>query len=489
VDADTPIVRIGTGLVRGRSEDGIAVFRGMPYAAPPVAEHRFAAPADPRPWDGTRDAALFGPPPPQSQALPLLLEPADPAIGPDDWLTVNVWSPSLGAAGLPVMVWIHGGAYRLGTAAQASYNGSELARRGVVVVTFNYRVAVEGFTQIPGMPPNRGLLDQVAALRWVRDNIAGFGGDPANVTLFGESAGAGSIAALLVMPSAKGLFGRAIAQSVPGLFFTRALADAIGAELAREAGRPLADVDPADLAVVGDKVRPPHHRDWGLAAHSDTAFAPVIDGEVLPSTPWRALATGTAREIDLITGANKDESRLFLELGGLRGTITDAQAARLLDAILPDGDNRYRIAFSRASAEERYETGFTDWMFRVPVLHLAQTHAAAGGRTFLYDLSYQGGTMGACHGLDIPLVFGVYREMGQFVLGSPPPESAVALGDLMRTEWVAFATSGDPGWPPYAPGRRQTRIYDEQPTVASYPHPASMHLWDQQRLAPYDLLR
>lgn len=432
---------------------------------------------------------MFGPPPPQSQALPMLLEPADPAIGPEDWLTANVWTPDLGGADLPVMVWIYGGAYRLGTAAQASYNGSELARRGVVVVTFNYRVGVEGFTQIPGAPPNRGLLDQVAALRWVRDNIAGFGGDPGNVTVFGESAGAGSIAALLVMPSAKGLFRRAIAQSVPGLFLARDLADAIGAELAREAGRPLADVDPAELAAVGDKLHPPHHREWGLAAYSDNAFGPVVDGDVLPSVPWRALATGTAREVDLLTGANQDEWRLFLEFSGMRGTITDDQATRVLNAILPDGDKRYRIAYSRASAEERYETGFTDWMFRIPVLHLAQAHAAGGGRTFLYDLRYQGGTMGACHALDVPLVFGVYKELSQLVLGDPPPRSAVALGDLMRTEWVAFATDGDPGWPPYAPGRRQTRIYDEQSTVASYPYPASMHLWDQQRLAPYDLLR
>jgi len=219
MDVTEPVVRTASGLVRGRRADrgGIAAFRGIPFAQPPVGDLRFAAPHPASPWTGTREAAAFGPAPPQSSYA---LTPApSPGTDPDDWLTVNVFSPDPGAAGLPVMVWIYGGAYRSGSSSLPGYDGTRFAQKNVVLVTFNHRVGVEGYAQLPGVPANRGLLDQVAALRWVRENIAAFGGDPDRVTVFGESAGAGAIAALLVMPDAAGLFRRAIAQSVPGTFF------------------------------------------------------------------------------------------------------------------------------------------------------------------------------------------------------------------------------------------------------------------------------
>ena len=216
----------------------IAVFRGIPFAQPPVGHLRFAAPQPARPWDGVREAAMFGPPPPQSGFLLTPMAPAAPDADPDDWLTVNVFSPDLGAAGLPVMVWIYGGAYRFGASSMTGYDGGPLAGQDVVVVTFNHRVGVEGYAYLPGVPANRALLDQVAALRWVRENIAAFGGDPERVTVFGESAGAGAIASLLVMPAAAGLFRRAIAQSVPGTFFSPALAADVTAAIAAGPGCP-----------------------------------------------------------------------------------------------------------------------------------------------------------------------------------------------------------------------------------------------------------
>ena len=216
MDVTEPVVRTAGGLVRGRAKDGVAVFRGIPFAQPPVGDLRFAAPRPARPWDGVREAAAFGPPPPQSGFLLTPMSPAAPDADPDDWLTVNVFSPDLGAARLPVMVWIYGGAYRFGASSLLGYDGTPLARQNVVMVTFNHRIGVEGYAYLPGVPANRALLDQVAALRWVRENIAAFGGDPDRVTVFGESAGAGAIASLLVMPAAAGLFRRAIAQSVPG---------------------------------------------------------------------------------------------------------------------------------------------------------------------------------------------------------------------------------------------------------------------------------
>ena len=228
----------------------MVVFKGIPFAEPPA---RFAAPGPVAAWDGTRDALSYGPPPPQSgffgtDAL---------AASGEGWLTASVWTPDL-TASLPVMVWIQGGGYLFGTSGLPGYDGGLLARDGgVVVVTFNYRVGIEGFAQIEGAPANRGLLDQVAALEWVRDNISAFGGDHDCVTVFGQSAGGGSVAALLAMPSAAGLFRRAIVQSMPIVFLTPGLAAGIAVAFAAELGlRPteLATVAPRTLPAAGDAV-------------------------------------------------------------------------------------------------------------------------------------------------------------------------------------------------------------------------------------------
>ena len=499
MDDTGPVVRTAAGLVRGRAQDGVAVFRGIPFAQPPVGGLRFAAPRPAGRWDGVREADCFGPPPPQSGFLLTPMAPIAPDADPDDWLTVNVFTPDPGAAGLPVLVWIYGGAYRFGASSLLGYDGVPLARQNVVVVTFNHRVGVEGYAYLPGVPANRALLDQVAALRWVRENIAAFGGDPDLVTVFGESAGAGAIASLLVMPSAAGLFRRAIAQSVPGTFFSPALAAEVTEAIAAAAGLPataeaFAAADPGRLAAASDQVRPADHRDrWGPVGHTGVPFSPVVDGEVLPSAPWRALAAGAARDVDLLTGHTRDEYRLFTELGGLRGTITGEIAGHALRGLAGGeaGEAAYREAYPDASAETLFELVNSDWLFRMPTLHLAQAHAAAGGRTFLYQLSYPASEagLGACHALDVPLVFGVWEGIGRMLFGPEPPASAVALGDLMRSQWAAFAASGDPGWPPYAPGRRSTRIFDDPPGVARYPQEASLHIWDQHRFGVLDLIR
>jgi para-nitrobenzyl esterase len=514
MEVTEPVVRTANGLVRGRrNAAGIASFLGIPFAQPPVGDLRFAAPRPARSWDGVREAAAFGPPPPQSAYAVTPAPAAAPGTDPDDWLTVNVFTPDPGAAGLPVMVWIYGGAYRSGASSLPGYDGTPLARQNVVLVTFNHRVGVEGYVHLPGAPDNRGLLDQVAALRWVRENIAAFGGDPGRVTVFGESAGAGAIAALLVMPDAAGLFGRAIAQSVPGTFFSLALAADITAAIAAAAGLPpTADAfkaaDPARLTAAADAVRPGDHLGaWGPVAYTPTPFSPVVDGEVLPVAPWRAVVTGAGREIDLITGHTRDEYRLFMHLLGIHGTVTDEMAGHALAELGPDdpaapggpaapgeqgakSEAAYRAAYPDAGPEMLFELVHSDWLFRMPTLHLAQAHAAAGGRTFLYEVRYQASAvdLGACHAIDVPLVFGVYDGLGQALFGPEPPAAAVALGNVMREQWAAFAASGDPGWPPYAPGRRLTRIFDDPPDVVSYPE-ESLHLWDQHRFGVIDLTK
>jgi para-nitrobenzyl esterase len=497
MDVTEPVVRTAAGQVRGRAENGVAVFRGMPFAQPPVGALRFAAPQPARPWDGVREADMFGPPPPQSAFMLGPTAPVAPGADPDDWLTVNVFSPDPGGAGLPVMVWIYGGGYRFGVSSQVVYDGTALARQNVVVVTFNHRVGVEGYAYLPGVPANRGLLDQVAALRWVQENIAAFGGDPDQVTVFGESSGAGAIASLLVMPLAAGLFRRAIAQSVPGTFFSPELAADVTAAIAAEAGLPptteaFAAADPAWLTAASDAVNPADHEDrWGPAGRTGVSFSPVVDGEVLPAAPWQALAAGAGRGVDLVAGHNRDEYRLFTALNGQRGKITEEMASDTLRGLAGGraGEAAYREAYPDADAEMLFELVNSDWLFRMPTLHLAQAHAAAGGKTFLFQVSFEAteGGFGACHGIVLPLVFGVYSGLGEFLFGPEPPASAVALGDLMRSQWAAFAAGGDPGWPPYTPGRRLTRIFDDPPDVVPYPEGASLHLWDQHRFGVLDV--
>jgi para-nitrobenzyl esterase len=472
-----PEVRVAAGALRGRLESDVVVFKGIPFAEPPV---RFAAPQPVEAWDGTRDALSYGPPPPQSG----LFGTDAVAESAEGWLTVNVWTPDP-AANLPVMVWIQGGGYLFGTSGRPEYDGGRLARDGgVVVVTFNYRVGIEGFAQIDGAPANRGLLDQVAALEWVRDNISAFGGDPDQVTVFGQSAGGGSVAALLAMPSATGLFRRAIVQSMPIVFLTPELAADIAGVLAAGLGlKPaeLATVPPSELPAVGDAVMAKIDRyadRWGLAAHRSVPLGPVVDGFTLPTDPWQALAGGAARDVDLIVGHVRNEQRLFALMDGTLGQITAEQAATALDLFAPGpvGAARYRAA--GGSPDELYDQVHSDWLFRMPSLHLAEAHT---GRTHVYELTWpapgMGGVLGACHGLDVPLVLGNLTS-GQpaMLLGDDLTEAEIVSAQ-MRGAWTKFATDGDPGWPGYDREKRLTRVFDTEPAVVPYPEEESRRIW------------
>jgi para-nitrobenzyl esterase len=321
----------------------------------------------------------YGPPPPQSG----LLGPDAPTGSAEGWLTVNVWTPDL-AANLPVMVWIQGGGYLFGTSGRPEYDGGRLARDGgVVVVTFNYRVGIEGFARIDAAPANRGLLDQVAALEWVRDNISAFGGDPDRVTVFGQSAGGGCVAALLAMPRAAGLFRRAIVQSMPGVFFTPELAADIARVLAAELGlnrAELATVAPGELPAAGDAVMAKigQYADrWGLAAHRRAPLGPVVDGATLPTDPWQALAAGAARDVDLLVGHVRNEQRLFALIDGTLGRITEEQAATALDRSRPARRSR-PLPCGRRSPDELYGQVHSDWLTWMPSLHSPRRTPAPG---------------------------------------------------------------------------------------------------------------
>jgi para-nitrobenzyl esterase len=485
-------VRPSPGLVRGRWEAGVAVFRGIPFAQPPVGALRFGLPLPIPHWDGVREATSFGPPPPQAAAFGM--ERMAGNADDDGWLTINVWSPDPApAAGLPTMVWIHGGAYAIGMSSLPEYDGARLARDGgVVVATFNYRVGLEGFGLIDDAPKNRGLLDQIAALEWVRDNIRAFGGDPGRVTVFGESAGGGSVAALLAMPAAVGLFRGAVAQSMQGTFFSPELAADIAAACARELGlRPtatdLSSVPTRRLSAAGDTVAGDMARwadRWGRIGYRSIPFSPVIDAATLPVTPWRALADGAGRDIELLVGHTRHEQRLFTALDGMLGEVTEEQAETALNMLAPgpDGQRRYREGFPNAGPDELFETVNSDWLFRMPTLHLAEAQIAGGGRARVYELTWpapgMGGILGACHGLDVPLVFG-NLDVGQpaLLIGEDPRDEAEALSARMRAAWTAFARDGDPGWSAYDTDARLVRLFDTVTTTAPYPEEMSRSIW------------
>ncbi|MFH8347624.1 carboxylesterase/lipase family protein [Streptomyces sp. NPDC018045] len=486
-----PEVRTVSGAVRGRWQDGVAVFRGIPYARPPVGDLHLAAPVPAVPWDGVREADAFGPAPPQSRTLGYGLG-RQSVRGEDDWLTVNVFSPDPGAAGLVVMVWLHGGMYMVGSVDGPGYDGTALARRDTVVVTFNHRVGAEGYGQFAGAPPNRALLDQIAALEWVRENIAAFGGDPDQVTVFGESAGAGAVAALMTMPRAAGLFQRAVAQSMPGPFFSMPLATDIGTAVAAELGAAptragLAPVTPDALRDAADSVMntmADHGRRWGRAARARMPFAPVVDGDVLPRTPWEALRAGQGAGIDLVVGHTRDECRVFTALSGRRGKVTEGEAAATLRWCAPDtaGARAYRAGHPAVDPTGLQDLVLSDWLFRMPSHHLAEAHAVGGGTAYLYELAWEspvmGGALGACHGLDVPLVFGAFGgHIAELLLGKEPPAEARVLSETMMASWTAFAATGSPGWAPYRPETRLTRVLTADSVTVPYPEETSRRIW------------
>ena len=361
------------------------------------------------------------------------------------------------------------------------------ARAGVVVVTANHRVGVDGYAELGGAQPNRALLDQMAALRWVQEEIRAFGGDPARVTVFGESAGAGAIAALMVMPLAKDLFSQAIVHSMPGTYFSPDLARGISRRTHRtpgveaHGGRPRRCA--ARTAPRGDcpelHRRMPSVNVWG-------PFSPVVDGEMLPTDPWTGLASGAGHDVPLLVGHNRDEWRLFLVLDGLVGAVTDDMAREAMELFGPGHDpaRRMREAYPDATAEELYVIAKSDRMFRIPSLHLAAAHTAGGGRSHLCELTWPapaaGGVFGACHGLDVPLVFGVLDQgLAIQLLGAPPVADAAEVSAQMQSSWTTFALDGNPGWAPYDEHQRATRIFDigEHGGIHTYPEEKSRQLW------------
>ncbi|MBL7510662.1 carboxylesterase/lipase family protein [Frankia nepalensis] len=470
---EAPTVLTSHGAVRGaRTADGIHVFKGIPYAAPITGGARFDAPRAPERWDGTREATRFSPGVPQ----PAFVGSAEPLWTPgdgDDCLSVNVWTPDPGAAGLPVLVWLHGGAFILGSSTQPGYAGAVLACAGVVVVSLNYRVGLEGFGQLPGKPANRWMRDQLAALRWVQDNVARFGGDPGNVTVFGQSAGATSTACLVASDAGRGLFRRAIAQSVAGVVVDEATALATTARIAAALG-----VEPTADGFAGIPAEAIHGAQ--AVPGQVTPYAPVLDGELVPARPWERLRG----EVDLVVGFTRDEFQLFTLLEGRAEADPAATVAEV--GLPPAALAAYRAAYPGLGDLDLHTLIMTDAVFRMPSLWCARRHP---GRVFCYELAWAspalGGALRSCHGLDVPLTFGnLAGGMADLLLGSPTPAEAAPLSKEIRAAWVGFATDGDPGWPEYqsagpeGPEGGLARRFDVPSSVVADPVAASRRIWE-----------
>jgi para-nitrobenzyl esterase len=502
----TTVVRTDRGRLRGSLAGDVHSFKGIPYAAPPFGPNRCRPPRPVEPWSGIRDALVFGAEPPQLKPPPDHPAAAlvwDPAVPGEDCLNLNVWTPDPASAGLPVMVWIPGGMFEVGTG--ASYDGSRFARDGIVCVTINYRVGPEGFLYLADGHANLGLLDQVAALQWVRDNIAAFGGDPGNVTIFGESAGAMSVGTLLAVPRAAGLFRRAIAQSgaahrvIPAETARRIggyLADRLGIPATREA---MAAVPPERLIMAaaqlkGDLMARPDPARWGVEVIASLLpWQPVIDGDVVPARPIDRIAAGAAAGIDVMVGTNTDDWRLFVIANGSLDRVTDevltgpavdhgfesAAAYGLSDAAVA----AYRAAYPAAVPGEILAAIETDWWCRVPALRLADAQVPTRSAMYMYEFAWPspafGGAFGACHALEIPFVFDTLdlgpAQMQGSLLGGDPPQ---ALADTMHRAWVAFASTGDPGWPRYDLDRRATMRFDTVSRVVDDPRAFERNLWE-----------
>lgn len=490
-----PIVRTRAGALAGVTVDtaygAVDRFAGIPFGAPPVGEGRFCAARAAPPWDGVRPAIAFGPSPCQATSGPfagavpgMSVERVD-----EDCLSLNVWRPARREdTALPVLVWIHGGAFVVGGSAAPTYDGARLcAEQDVVVVTLNYRVGVFGFLDLRGVPggertdTNCGLRDQWLALQWVGEHIGAFGGDAARVTVFGESAGGGSIMHLLGVPGIEGLVRGAVAQS-PGIDFTQtsSLSSVVARAVLARAGADDVDglrrVPAARLLEVQEVVAGELLFEVGTMV-----FHPVVDGSFVAATPSAALAAGAADGVALVLGSTADEMRLFpdpradeLDDAGLTAWVRtylthrmgrdpgDEVAGRLAAA---HGDGRH--------GADRWAAIQTEGIIRQPVLRVAEARPPSTA-TYVYEFDWtargRGGDLGAFHAIELPFLFDAFDVdgWGEF-LGVD--EGARALGHSMRTAWARFAATGDPSfdaslrWPRYEPPERWTMVFDD----ASHP--------------------
>ena len=494
------IAETSAGKLQGTEEDGIHVFRGVPFAAPPVGALRFRAPQPHPGWEGVRGASEYGPISLQmpNEGLEALL-PSERQPQSEDCLFLNIWTPGLDGGRRPTLVWIHGGGFTIGSGSEAYYEGAALAARGdAVVVTINYRLGALGFLHTPSLgETNFGMRDQAAALQWVQENIAHFGGDPNNVTIFGESAGGMSVAVLMGSPEAAGLFHKAIPQSGAGSHaIALADAEANGAAFLEYLGAAADDLDalralPAESFLQAQaQMEMAMFEQLAEGGRANMRFRPVIDGQFLTAAPVDAVADGQAESVNALIGHLDDEWKLFSAMFPGDPPNEEDVVQRLTGMGL-DGRRAYDVYRTARTARSEpaappdiYDAAAGDELFAIPALRLADAQSGRQPGTYMYLFDWKspalGGALGSCHALDIPFVFGSYRRAPEFA-GSGP--EADALAETVMDAWLAFARSGNPSteaaeFPAYDSAARAQLVFGEQVRVE--------HNWRAEERAVWD---
>ena len=512
MDDQQLIVETHVGRVQGALERDVATFRGIPYGDDTSGANRFHPPRAPKPWRGVRHATRYGatavqlrPPVDPQRAEGPLSEQAIPVS--EDCLTLNVWSADLRAK-KPVMVWLHGGGFAVGSASSPLYSGTNLARaHDVVIVSVNHRLGLLGFLQLEDCfgngyagSGNAGMLDLVAALQWVRDNIAQFGGDPTCVTIFGESGGGGKVSALLAMPVAQGLFHRAVIQSGPPFQFpAREAANAVTGKVLAQLGIQQGD-GPARLHELPFETLLAAQVALGAGggpSPGGMSFAPTVDGRVLFDWPEPALAAGASSEVPLLIGTNRDEARFMLMMAPhLRKNPPELSDAELLERIAPGCDHNADALIARYRAFHPQLSNFDlllrieSEQFRIRSIRLAEQKVAGGeAHVFMYLFTWVTPRLakyGAYHGLEIPFVFDTISAVPHI---AADPEAEGLVSQMQRT-WVEFARSGRPAakglprWAPYSASARATMVIDRQWTLEPDPLGDERRAWDDVPTGP-----
>jgi para-nitrobenzyl esterase len=486
-------VNMRSGPIRGDTEDGVFVFRGVRYAEPPTGALRFHPPALPKPWTAERPALDFAPACPQMVDI----DPTENSnsVMAEDCLAVNVWTPKADAKKRPVMVFIHGGAFIDGSDRNTWYDGTSLAKRGdVVVVTLQYRLGALGFLELSeiagkeyAQSGNLGILDQIAALKWIHENISMFGGNPENVTIFGESVGATSVGILMVAPGAQGLFQKAILESNSAVRVGHSLPKAT--ELARDFMKVTGANDVQALQAMSmQEIRQAQEKFFGTI-FVDSSFGPTWDGIVIPDTPMKMILAGRRARVPVLLGTNLDEIQYWATIEGRPlkskpepllekqvSAIVGGRAKNLIETYRKANDNYGDLVIHLE----------TDLLFRMTSIRMAEVISATQP-TYMYLFTYRSSSpiekYESAHSMELLFVFGVTDQLDAIAFTGRDAHRQ-ALSEQMQQAWISFARTGDPNhaglphWPRYEATTRATMELGETSRVVNDPQAAQREVWN-----------